>query len=220
MASYKNIGDIVTAGLKDAGNPGIQTRGVEFLIGLLNHMDLAYDWDFNQAEASISTSNVHEISLAGVTRYRNIAVLKLVNIKNDLPQVDYRDLWVRLQEAIDKDTRDIPYEFATVPDRSKLLVYPRPAAGVVYTGKILYYKQPDPTAYSSSSFPAFDDTLALEAAVATFAQRYDKEPMQIIVERVANDLWGRYRARHGDKGRNRPQQMKWGRAYGAMEPQE
>lgn len=220
MASYKTIAQIVTAGLKDGGNPGISTRAQEFLIALLNHMDMAYDWHYNQAEADVTTSNRHEISLAGVTRYRNVAVVKLSTIAKPLEQMDYRDLWALLQEAIDKESNGTPAYFTPIPDRAKLLIFPRPPSDKTYSGKILYYRQPDPAAYVSGSFPAFEDVLALEAAVAAYAQRYDKEPMHVTVERLADNLWGRYRTMHGDKGRNKQQTMKWGSAYKPMTPQE
>lgn len=219
MASYMTIAEIVAEGIKQAGNPGITTRAQAFLIAWLNHMALSYDWEFLLAEASVVTSNRHEVSLAAVTDFRNIDVLKLDGITVDLEQMDYRELWVLLQQAIEDDAGGTPAYFAPTPDRSKLLLYPRPPSGTVYSGKILYYKQPDPTDYTSASNPEFDDTLALIAGVAHFAQVYDKEPLQVTIKVLSSEYFGQYRAAHENKGRNKPQTMKWGRSFTPMKQQ-
>ena len=220
MAAYKTIADIVTAGLKDGGNPGISTRATAFLIAWLDHMALAFDWEFFLDEATITTVNRHEISLAGIT-YRNVADLRLTGITAPLQQVGYREIWNWIYDATANNPNGggIPEVFSPTPDRSKLLIFPRPTIGVTYAGKLLYYKRPDPSAMVGSTYPAFEDVLALERGVAHYAQVYDKEPMQLTMERLTTDLWGAYRTAHQDKGRNKPQTMKWGTAFTKMEPQ-
>lgn len=225
------VGDIIEQGCQQGGNPGLLvvpagetvSFGIKAFRTLLHHIYLNYDLPMLETEASISTTatpSEYEISLSSITRYRSINAVYLKNGNTSIgriEQVDYKTLWFRLQEDLAAATtpKGTPTVFCIIPDRSKILVHPIPDAAL--TGKILYYRIPDVSAYVEATTAAtldFEDTLMLVKAMEAFARDWDANNMVGLSTAIAERMFGQYRVAAEDQGRSGgPIQVKLGSRF-------
>jgi len=211
LASPETIGTIITSALARAANPGISTEALTFAKRLFRHWYLTKDLSFNLADASITTVNTHEISLTALTEFRSVYFLKLVDIQHPLEEFHYKDLRPRIIHDAENSSTGTPSHFTTDPDRTKLLLWPRPSK--VYTGTLRYYKAPATSAWTTGTFPEYEDALAIETAIADWAMNYDKEPLGVLVTRLTEQLQAEYENRHEPAWRANQQTLRWGRAF-------
>lgn len=212
------VGDIVKQGCQQGGNPGLLltpagetvSYAVKALRSFLHHIYLNYDFPFLETEASVTVTNDYEISLSAITRYRSINALFLKHADNSasigrLDQVDYKTLWFRLQEDLYKSPipEGTPTHFALAPDRSKILIHPIPSVSL--SGKILYYRIPDVSAYVDATTAAtldFEDSQALIKVIEQFAREWDKDINPALLSAtIAEKMFGQYRVSSEDQGR-------------------
>lgn len=209
MACPETIGTLITAGLARASSPGLSTEALAFAKRLFHHWYLTKDLSFNIATASVSTTNTNEISLTSLTDFRSVYLLKLEDIAKPLEEKHYKDVWPKIQEDEDNDVTGTPVCFITEEDRTKILLWPRPA--ISYSGTIKYYKAPATSGWTTATFPEYEDALAIETAIADWAMNYDKEPMGVLVTRLTAQLQAEYENRHEPHGRASQPTLRWGR---------
>jgi len=211
MASPETIGSIITSALRRAANPGISAEALVFAKRLFSHWYLTKDLSFNIASTSVTTVNTNEISLSALTTFRSVYLLKLSTISEPLQEAHYKDLWPLIQEDSDNQATGVPTHFTVEHDRTKILLWPRPSK--VYTGTLKYYKAPDTTAWTTGTFPEYEDALAIETAIADWAMNYDKEPLGVLVTRLTEQLQAEYENRHEPRWRANQQTLRWGKAF-------
>lgn len=210
MACPENLGTLITAGLARASNPGISVEALAFMKRLLAHWYMTKDLRFNLASANI-TATASGVDISALTTFRSVYLLKLEGIRQPLEEKSYKDLWPVIQEDEDNSILGTPVQFATEIDKQTLILYPRPAQS--YSGVLKYYSAPSTASWTTATFPEYEDALALETAVADFAQNYDKEPMGVLVTRLTEQLQAEYENRHEPVGRATQQTLRWGRAF-------
>ena len=211
MAAIETLGTTITSALQRASNPGPSAEALAFVKRLFHHLFLSRDFEFNLATSSVTISS-GTISLSGVTRFRNAHVLKITDIESPLEEIPYKDIWPLVEEANDNSTTGTPGYFAVNPARTSIILYPVPQSTYT-TGDLLYYKIPDTSAYTTSTTPEYEDSLALESAICDWALNYDKEPLQVIVERQAKMLHDAYVTMADATGRANQRTLRWGRAF-------
>ena len=208
---YLTRTQIITQGLQQGGNPGLDvipagqtiSLAVRFFNTFLHHAFLTRDFQFLVTSGNITVTASNElVSLSALTRFRNILLVRLEDIRQPLNNtLSYHEIFAQVEA--DKDSSPIstgqPIYYASVPDKTSLIFWPIPDKA--YTGKILYYRVPDVSTYTDSSVVEFEDSLALVTAVEMFARNYDKEDLMVASEAIANKLFGEYRAAEGDMGR-------------------
>lgn len=208
MAGISTLGTVITAALNQAANPGIATQALDFVKELFHHLYLTRDFGFNRAEASLTIAS-GEISLSGVTRFRNVNKLRITGLSTRLEEKPYKDLWDSITEDNETSTTGTPQYFAVSDDRTKIVLWPKPDS--TYTAaKMLYYKIPDTSAWTTATTPEFEDTLAIRLAVVDFALNHDKEPLQLIIERQVPLVFASYQSRTDPTGRANQPTLRWG----------
>lgn len=200
MAGIMNRGEIVAAALQWGGNPALTTRANEFLNLFHDHLCRARDWEFLRKEASISSgSPVYTGALPA--DYGRLLAFHIDGEATPMMQVqDFATLWqkIRYDVAQDTTTTTAPTHFAIDVANSKLWVWPVPDAA--WTGDILYYKIPAEMT-ADSAVPEFPDSLALVKAVTTFVESYERESLQILIERATDETLRAFAAATEDIGR-------------------
>lgn len=190
MASPESIGDIITSALARASNPGISAEALTFAKRLFAHLYRTHKFGFNIASTSVTVTNTNEISLSSLTTFRSTYQLTLVDIAQPIEEKPYKDLSAKLIFDAAQSTTGTPRYFTCEHDRSKLLLWPRPDRS--YTGTLKYYSAPATTAWTTATFPEYESALAIEAAIADWALNYDKEPLGVLVTRLAEQLHAEY----------------------------
>lgn len=200
MPGILNRGEIVAAALQWGGNPALTTRANEFLNLFHDHLCRARDWEFLRTEAAlVSGSPVYTGSLPA--DYHKLIAFHIDAQPAGMKQVqDFPTLWqrVRYDNSQSSTTSDAPTHFAIDPSTAKLWVWPVPDAA--WTGDILYYKVPAEMT-SDVTVPEFPDSMALVKAVTTFVESYERESLQILIERATDTTLREYAASHEDAGR-------------------
>lgn len=195
-------GEIITEALQLGGNPGLTTRAQNFLNLFLDHLYRVFDWDFLLTEASISGTSTFTLP----SDYGRVLAIHLDAVGSSaiteypLVQVDYPSLWQRKRTdtANNLTASGGPTHFAISPTTPSGIVWP--TSSVTFTGKMLYYKIPAKLS-SDSDYPAFPHSLALVNAVTTYVESYERESLQILIDRAANEVLSQYANAHFDQGR-------------------
>lgn len=216
---------IITQGLQQGGNPGLaaipsgytESIAVTFFKSFLHHIFLNYDFPsqvkFGSIQTGTGADGTYSVSLAALTRYRSIKMLKLDTVADPLAQeLDLANTYTKILSSQDNSPvpTGTPNEYA-VKDKTQLYVYPIPDK--VYTGKIIYYTMPDISGIGSGTIVEFEDTYALINAVAMFARDFDKDSMMSLTGSIAKQLFGEYRAAVEEAGRDTPNQLKLNKAF-------
>jgi len=218
QAPYLTIDKIVTNGLDLGGNPGVVAGATVFLQALLDHMFRSYDWDFLLKSVAITTDagNNQMISAANLpTDYRAIRQLWVnffqnTTVMTPLIQIRYENLLINI---LNDNNRGItssgpPSHFALDTSASAantgvpnpdVWLWPKPTAPV--TMQLSYYRLPNVSSYLTGQAVDYPDAWALVGAVAHYAQKYDKESLQSILQQEAKILADEYRINHRDVGR-------------------
>lgn len=222
---FLTLAQIITQGLQQGGNPGLATIpagytesiALTFCKSFLHHIFLNYDFPIQLKWGTFTTGTgadgTYAVSLAGLTRYRSVKMIKLDTIHEPLTQkLDIADIYTKILS--DQDSSPVPtgkpYEYAA-KDKTQLYVYPIP--DVTYTGKILYYSMPDVAGYTTSTVVEFEDTYALINAVAFFARDYDKDSIMNLTGSIAKQLFGEYRVAVEDVGRDTVNQLQLSKQF-------
>ncbi len=186
MAGIMNRGEIVAAALQWGGNPSLTTRANEFLNLYHDHLCRSRDWEFLRTETSISSgSPIYTGALPA--DYGKLLAFHIDAEPSPMLQIqDFATLWqkVRYDTSQSQETTSAPTHFAIDVAGAKLWVWPVPDAS--WTGDILYYKIPAEMT-ADSDVPAFPDHLALVKAVTTYVESYEKESLQILIERATDE---------------------------------
>ena len=196
-------GEIVTEALQLGGNPGLTTRAQNFLNLFLDHLYRVFDWEFLLTEASITGSGS---SVAAPTLYGRVLALHIDAVGSSaisdtpLVQVDYPTLWrrIRVDAANGITSASGPTHFAVSPTTPSIVTWP--VSSVAFTGKILYYKIPAALT-ADGDYPAFPHSLALVNAVTNYVESYERESLQILIDRAADKVLAQYANAHFDAGR-------------------
>lgn len=203
LQGIMNRGEIITEALQLGGNPGLTTRAQNFLNLFLDHLYRVFDWDFLLTEASISGSSYTFTLPADYGRVLAIhmdAVGSNAIAERPLIQTDYPSLWkaTRVDNANVTTTTSGPTHFAISPATPSGIVWP--VSSVAWTGKMLYYKIPAKLT-DDLDYPAFPHSLALVNAVTNYVESYERESLQILIDRAADEVLGQYANAHFDQGR-------------------
>ena len=214
MACPESIGDIITSALRRSANPGISAEALSFAKRLFAHLYRTHKFGFNIASTSVTVTNTNEISLSSLTTFRSTYQLTLVDIPQPIEERPYKDLSAKLIYDAAQSTTGTPRFFTCEHDRSKLLLWPRPDTS--YTGTLKYYSAPSTTAWTTATFPEYESALAIEAAIADWSMNYDKEPLGILVTRLAEQLHADYVNTLEPVGNASQTQLRWGPAYNKL----
>lgn len=200
MAGILNRGEIVAAALQWGGNPSLTTRANEFLNLFHDHICRARDWEFLRTEASISSgSPVYTAALPA--NYGKLIAVHVDKEPAALEQVqDFPSVWqkVRYENSKNLTISTAPTHFAIDPATAKIWVWPVPAAA--WAGKLLYYKVPAEMTADANE-PEFPDSMALVKAVTTFVESYERESLQVLIDRATDITLREFAAAHEDAGR-------------------
>jgi hypothetical protein len=200
MAGILTRGEIVAAALQWGGNPSLTTRANEFLNLYHDHLCRSRDWEFLRKEASISSgSPVYTGALPA--DYGKLLAFHIDNEPTPMQQVQgFADLWQKIRYDASQSTltTSAPTHFAIDVANSKVWVWPVPDAA--WTGDILYYKVPAEMTVDAD-VPDFPDSLALVKAVTTYVESYERESLQILIERTTDETLRGYAAATEDIGR-------------------
>lgn len=211
MANPETLSTIITSALARANSPGISAEALTFVKRLFAHLYRTHAFPFNITTASVTTINTHEISLTSLTTFRSTYLLKLDDIEQPLEETYYKDLWPKVKHDEDNASTGTPQFFTCDPGRTKLLLWPRPA--ISYTGTLMYYAAPSTSSWTTSTNIEYEDALAVEAAICDWALNYDKEPLQVIVERQAAALHAEYVNNLEAVGKAKQPTLRWGRNF-------
>lgn len=192
-------GEIVTEALQWGGHPGLTTRVNSFLNLFLDHLYRAHDWEFLLTEASISSGSPVYTATAPAL-YGRVKAIHLDGEAAPLKQIAFEDLWqqVRSDNSNNLTSSGKPTHFAIDPAGPTFWFWPVPNKS--FSGKLLYYKIPAKLT-SDGEYPLFPDSLSLVEACVTFIESYEKESLQVIIDRTASETIRRYANNHFDKGR-------------------
>lgn len=196
-------GEIITEALQLGGNPGLTTRAQNFLNLFLDHLYRVFDWDFLLKEASISGSSYTFTLPADYGRVLSVSLDAVGSTAiglEPLIQASYPDLWqrTRVDNANGTRTSSAPTHFAISPTTPSGIVWPVPSNS--WTGKMLYYHIPAELT-SDGEYPVFPHSLALVNAVTNYVESYERESLQILIERAADEVLKKYANAHFDEGR-------------------
>lgn len=195
-------GEIITEALQLGGNPGLTTRAQNFLNLFLDHLYRVFDWDFLLTEASISGTSTFTLP----SDYGRVLAIHLDAVGSNsiaeysLVQSDFPSLWQRQRTdtASGLTASSGPTHFAISPTTPSGIVWP--TSSVTFTGKMLYYKIPAKLT-ADGDYPAFPHSLALVNAVTNYVESYERESLQILIDRAADEVLARYANAHFDQGR-------------------
>lgn len=200
MAGILTRGEIVTAALQWGGNPALTTRANEFLNLFHDHLCRVRDWEFLRTEATITAGSPYYVG-ALPANYGKLLAVHINEEPSAMMQVQsFPDLWqkVRYDYSQSVTSSSNPTHFAIDVAGAQLYVYPVPANS--WTGKILYYKVPAEMT-GDNDVPEFPDSLALVKAVTTFVESYERESLQVLIDRATDETLRSYAASHEDIGR-------------------
>ncbi len=211
--TYLTLGQIVTEGLELGGNPGLVTRATTFCKLLADHIFRAEDWEWLLKSATIQAdaSNFGKISNSGLpTDYRAVRQLFATSdtsgtVMQPVQQVPYEQLLINIlndnQNSI--TSGQVPTHFAVDMGAGAaaavIYLWPKPDHRVTFN--LRYYQLPDVSAYSAGAVMDFPDSWSFVGAVAHYAQSYDKETLQSIIQNEARSIIDQYRLNHRDAGR-------------------
>lgn len=211
MACPEALGTIITSALARANTPGISAEALLFVKRLFAHWYISKDLLFNLTSASINTSNTHELSLSSLTTFRAPYQLLLNGIRAPLIERPFKDLNPAIVNDVANAAVGTPYAFCVQPDRTKILLYSRPAQS--YTATLYYYQAPSTAAWTTATFTEYEDALVIESVIADWALNYDKEPLQVLITRLTEKLQAEYENRYEPIGRANQQTLRWGINY-------
>lgn len=206
------LGDIITEGLELGGNPGLSTgdnRALRFLRFFFQHLFQSFDWEFLETEAVV-TPDGGDFSVISATipaTYKAVRQLSIQGELYPLRQIPYEQIKI-LRSSQTSLSSGKPTHFAVreTSGARQILLYPKPNAS--YNYDLIYYYVPDTSVYAAGTpnpIPNSDHVISM--AVAHFAQAYDKEQLQVLMDRLAQDVWAEYRRSHRDVGRADVEQL-------------
>jgi len=200
MPGIFNRGEIVAHALQLGGNPSLTTRANEFLNLFLDHLARTFDWDALVTETSFSNAGtIHTFALP--SDYGRVLAVHIDAEQKPLIQIeDWPEAWrlIRYDNGNNVTSSSKPTHFAIEPATPLGYVWPIPKNA--YTGKLLYYKIPAELT-SDAQFPWFLHSLALVNAVTTWAEAYERETLQVIIDRATDEVLTRYGNTQSDRGR-------------------
>lgn len=199
MAGILTRGEVVTEALQLGGNPSLTTRVNSFLNLFLDHLARSFDWQELVTEASLSSSSpIYTFALPA--DYGRMLAVHIDEADRPLVQVPWPELWqkIRTDAALSTTSSSDPTHFAIEPGTPKAYVWPVPSN--TYAGKILYYKIPAEIT-ADATVPWFPHSLALVNACTTYVESYERESLQVLIDRATDDVLRRYANNHFDSGR-------------------
>lgn len=212
MASAYTIDEIVAEGLELGNNTGITGHATTFLKFLLDTVLRNSDWEFLLKSTTITPgADLSYVPAANMPAdYRAMRQLHIDGAYEPLLQIPHERMMVARKNdiaagvALSAGTPTV-FSIDEGAGSSEIYLYPRPAK--LYTLNIRYYRMPDVRAYAGSTKVEFSDAASLIMAVAHFAQQYDQNNMQQLLQAEAKSIADSFRISHRDKGRASVEQI-------------